>query len=104
MDFWQRMQKAINKGVESSKEVLEKATDKAKDLGEVGVLKFEIKQLENQGSKALARLGNAVHQVLVKEGHATVSKKSTGVKEILQEIDNIEERIQEKEEALKKFE
>jgi len=104
MAFMDRVQETLNQGLKTSRDLFGKAKEKAKDLGEIGVLKFEIKQLENQAEKLMGQLGSRVYQVLVAEQHNTVSHSTGGVKDLLTEIEQIEKRIDEKEKQLKQFE
>ncbi len=101
MGFWERMEETINQGIRSSKEILGKAREKAKDLGEKGVLKFEIMQLEKQAEKKLARLGARVYEKLEIKNQATVSREI--LKDLLQDILDLKHRIEEKEESLEKI-
>jgi hypothetical protein len=101
MGFWDRMKEILDKSFETSKDVLEKAKDKAKELGEKGLLKYEIMQLEKSAEKKIVLLGTKVFELLVKEEKNTISKTTPGIKEILQEMLDIEEKINEKEESLK---
>jgi hypothetical protein len=103
MDFWERFRTTIDKGVESSRGVLGKAQDRARDLGEKGVLRFEIMQLESRAEKLTTKLGARTFEVLVKEGQNTVSRKTSGVREVIDELSELEARIKEKEEALERF-
>jgi hypothetical protein len=103
MDFWDRFRETIDKGVESSRGVLGKAQERARDLGEKGVLRFEIMQLESRAEKLTTKLGARAFEVLIKEGQNTVSKKTSGVRELLEELAEIETRIKEKEEALERI-
>ncbi|MFP4485012.1 MAG: hypothetical protein ACLFO1_09195 [Spirochaetaceae bacterium] len=100
MDFWDRMRTAIDKGIDSSRGFLSKAQDRAKDLGERGVLRFEIMQLESQAEKLTAKLGARTYEVLEKEGQNTISKNTPGVKDLVREIAEIEERVRTKETQL----
>lgn len=100
MDFWDRMRHAIDQGLDSSRGFLSKAGDRARDLSERGILRFEIKQLESQAEQLTAKLGSRAYEVLVKEGKNTVSKSTPGVKEIIGEIQDIEQRVKDKEEQL----
>ena len=84
----------------STKEVLDKAKEKTKELGEKGVVKFEIMQLEKQAEKRFAEIGRHVYEVLVKEGQQTISKGTTEIKHTLQEIEELERAIDEREKAL----
>jgi len=102
-DFWQRMHTALDKGIASSRDLLGKAGDKAKDLGERGVVRFEIMQLESQIEKLTAKLGTRVFEVLSKEGQNTVSKGTAGVKELITEMEELAKRLSEKEAELHKM-
>jgi hypothetical protein len=100
MGFFERSKKMIREGMMSTREVLDKAKDKTKDLGEKGVKKFEIMQLEKQAEKRFAEIGRHVYEVLVKEGQQTISKGTTEIKQTLQEIEELERAIDEREKAL----
>jgi len=93
----------IDKGVESSRGVLGKAQERARGLGEKGVLRFEIMQLESRAEKITTKLGARTFEVLVKEEQNTVSKKTPGVRELIEELAEIETRVKEKEEALERI-
>jgi hypothetical protein len=103
MEFWDRFRQTVDKGVESSRGVLGKAQERARDLGEKGVLRFEIMQLESRAEKLSTKLGTRTFEVLVKEGQNTVSRKTSGVRELLEELEEVEQQIHEKEEALARF-
>jgi hypothetical protein len=103
MSFWERMKEMVDKGIETSKDVLGKAAEKAKELGDKGVLRFEIMQLEKQGERKLIQLGTLVFDLLVKQDKSSVSKSTQGAKEIIEELVQVEKKIDEKEEALKKI-
>ena len=101
MGFWDRMEDVLNQGVESSKEMLGKAKEKAKDLGEKGVLKYEIMQLDKQAEYKLVQLGSRVFEKLVEKQQNAVTKE--GVQGLLQDIQDLRQRIEEKEEAYKRI-
>ena len=103
MGFWDRMKDVVDKGIETSRDVLGKATDKAKELGEKGVIKFEMIQLEREGEKKLIQLGTSVFDLLVKQEKASVTKGTAGIKETLEALADIEQKMDQKEEALKKM-
>ena len=100
MGFWDRIEDVLNQGVESSKEMLGKAKEKAQDLGEKGVLKYEIMQLDKQAEHKLGQLGSRVFEKLVEKQQNAVTKE--GVQELLQDIQDLRQRIEEKEEAYKR--
>ena len=101
MTFGERMRELLEQGVAASKEFAVKAGAKAQDLGERGVLMFEIKQLEIQAQKLIGRLGAEAYQTFTERGEDTLSKESTAVKAILTEMAKIKESIEAKEAELK---
>ncbi|HEC61316.1 MAG TPA: hypothetical protein ENI27_03570 [bacterium] len=101
MGFWDRIEETINQGLQSSREVLKQAKDKARDLGEKGVLKYEMAQLERQAEKKLAQLGTRVYGKLVDKGQATVSREVC--KDLVDDILDLKKRVEDKEEAYKKI-
>jgi len=103
MAFLDRLQETIDQGLKSSRELFGKAKDKAKDLGEIGVLKFEIKQLENQAEKLIAKLGSKTYEELVVEKHDSINGDAQGVKEILGAIAGVKAEIEEKEKAIEQL-
>ena len=90
------------KGKVTTKEVFEKAKVKTKELKEKTSLKMEIRHQEHQAEKKLAKLGSTVYDILVTKGQATVSKGTADIKPLLQEIEEIEKKIDAAEEGLKK--
>jgi len=99
MGFWDNMEKLISQGIASSRELMGKAKDKAQELGEIGLLKYEIAQLEKQAEKLFARLGVAVYEKLEVKGQASLSKEA--LREPLASIREVKERIEQKEGELK---
>jgi len=101
MGFLDRIQETIDQGLKSSKELFGKAKEKAKDLSEIGVLKFEIRQLESQAEKLIAKLGSRTYEALVVEGQDAINGDTSGVKEILTAIANVKQEIEAKEQKVK---
>ena len=97
MSIWQRFEKIVSAGLDTSKEALDRANHKAQELGEIGVLRYDIMQLERQSARQVARLGTQVFELLGEKGQATVSKNSPGVREVLSELSDMQERIEKKE-------
>ena len=88
------------KGYQASKEFLAKAGAKAQTLGEKGVLRLEIKQLEGQAQKQMARLGAEVYSLLVEKDAGTVSLENPELTSILADIAQIREAIEKREAEL----
>ena len=97
MTFSERMQSIIDKGVAASKDLATRAGEKAKDLGAMGVLRLEIVQLQSHAEKLIAKLGNEVYMTLVDKNHATVSRETPSIREVLNEIEGLRGRIEAKE-------
>jgi hypothetical protein len=87
MTFAEKMQVIIDKGVAASRDLTHKAGEKAKDLGAMGVLKLEIMHLQAHAEKLIAKLGNEVYRTLVDKNHATVSRDTPSIRDILKEIE-----------------
>jgi hypothetical protein len=78
MAFAEKMQGIISKGVAE-----------AKDLGARGVLKIEIMQLEGRTENLVTRLGNEVYLALTGGSHATLSRDSPSIRDILTQIEGL---------------
>lgn len=100
MDFWDRVKTTIDKGLEGSRDMLGRARDTAQDLGERGVLRVEIMQLENQAEKLVAKLGAVAFEALVVENQDQLTKDAGGVRGLIDEINDVQARIKEKESLL----
>ena len=100
MDFYERMKQAMTKGFETTRKGMEQATTKAKELGEKGVLKYEITRLEKEAERKFALLGGSVYRILSEKGQSTISQGTPEVKELLAEIKDLQQRIEEKEKTL----
>ncbi|MDR0719571.1 MAG: hypothetical protein LBF78_08050 [Treponema sp.] len=101
MTFSERMKDLLNQGVAASKDFAVKAGTKAQELGEIGVLMLEIKQLEGQAQKLIARLGAEVYESFAERGSDIISKSDAPVSSMLAEITRIKETIEGKEGELK---
>jgi len=103
MDFMEKVQNTLSQGLETSRDLFGKAREKAKGLGEKGVYRFEILQLERQAAELMGKLGTRVFEVLVFQKQNTVSTKTEGIKELIQEIERVKTQIEQKEALLKKM-
>ncbi|NOY10436.1 MAG: hypothetical protein GXP33_16505 [Spirochaetes bacterium] len=102
MSFKNRMEKILNQSLSVSRDVFDKAKTKAKDLGDKGLLKYEIMQLEREEEKKFSALGTKIYDLLVRNNKNTVSKNTPEIKELLAELKDLEDRIDKKELQLKK--
>ena len=100
MAFVERMKEKLDQGVAASKDLAGKASAKAQDLSERGVLMLEIRQLESQAQKLIGRLGTEVYQAFSERGENSLSVESDSVKPLLTEIATVRESIEKKEAEL----
>ena len=101
MDFRDRMKQLLDRSVEVSKDIINKASEKAKDLSGKGVLHLEIHELEGRAKKEFLKLGHRVYECFVHEGKTSVTAKNQEVAAILEEISHIETEITKREAMLK---
>ena len=90
------IQEIFDVGIELSKRTYEKA----KELGEIGLIQVEIITLQHKMAKKIGQLGTLTYNHLLKE-KAALRKDTKGVPAILKEIKDIEQKIKQKEKELK---
>jgi chromosome segregation ATPase len=103
MTFTERVQDSLSKGLEVSKELLIKARDKAKDFGDLGILKIEINHLENQAEKVLGQLGSYVFDAVSEKNLPTIDANDEDLKKMVDEIEELKSSIEEKEKKIKEL-
>jgi len=101
MTFSERMKDMLEQGWTASKEFAIKAGAKAQDLGERGLLMWDIKQLENQAQKLLTRMGNEAYIAFTDRAQTAIEREAVEFKTILDELASIREQIEKKEYELK---
>lgn len=101
MTFGEKMKEFFEKGLETSRDIMAKAGAKAQDLGEKGVLKLEIAQLQNQAQKLLARLGTEVYTAFSEKNAETVSVSDSEIAALVAQITEVKKSIEKREKELK---
>jgi hypothetical protein len=101
MTFSERMKDLLDQGLTVSKEFAVKAGAKAQDLGERGILMLEIKQLEGQAQKLLARLGNEAYIAFTERDQPAIDREAVEFRTLLNELAILKEAIEKKETELK---
>jgi len=101
MTFGERMKELFEQGWAVSKDFAIKAGEKAQDLGERGILMWDIKQLEGQAQKLIARLGNTAYTAFTEHNQTTIERDAIEFRAILEEIAVIKEQIEKKDSDLK---
>ena len=101
MTFSERMKEMLDQGLTASKEFAVKAGAKAQDLGERGILMLEIKQLESQAQKLLARMGNEAYIAITERDQSSINRDTVEIRTILDELAVVKDAIEKKEADLK---
>ena len=101
--LWRGVERAVNQGLKGSRDALDRARSKARELGERGALRLDLLQLERQRTRLLEELGTLIHERLGAQGQATVSRRTRGVKDLLVQIDNLSVRCRDKQAALEEL-
>ena len=101
--LWRGVERAVNQGLRGSRDALDRARSKARELGERGALRLDLLQLERQRSRLLEELGQLIHDRLGTQGQATVSHGTPGVKDLMAQIDDLAERCAAKRHALEQL-
>ena len=95
------MKEMFEHGLTASKEFAVKAGEKAQDLGERGILMWDIKQLESQAQRLISRLGNETYIAFTDHDQKTIKRESIEFRTILDEIAAIRNQIEMKDNELK---
>ena len=98
--IWRGVERAVNQGLKGSRDALDRARSKARELGERGALRLDLLQLQRQRARLLEELGGLIHDRLGVQGQATVSRGTAGVKDLMAQIDDLADRCAAKREAL----
>ena len=103
MDFMEKLQQSLSRGLSTSRELYGKAKEKAKDLGEKGLLRLELQQLERQVEGLAGQLGLKVFEQLAARNAERVTLADEGIRPLINEIGRVKGEIEEREEALKRL-
>jgi len=101
MTFSERMKAMLEQGLAASKDFAVKAGAKAQDLGERGILMWDIKQLENQAQKLLTRLGNEAYILFSDKDQPVIDRETIEIRSLLDELASVRDQIEKKEFELK---
>jgi hypothetical protein len=101
MSFSDRMRGLLEKGVETSRELLSKAGNQAQVWSEMGVLRVEVIHLRGQEEKLVLKLGAEAYAAFGERREASLS--SASVADLVGSIADIEKRIEDKEAAYRRL-
>ena len=103
MTFGERLEKTFESGLEKSRELFDRARETAKDLSEIGILKYEIRQLESQAEKLFGRLGTTVFDMIQEKQVDSINPEAPEIKGLVNEINDVKNRIEEKEKKVEGY-
>lgn len=105
MSIYEKLQDGLNDslayGIETSKQLLKKAKETANDLEETGILKIELRKLNSRKKELINELGIKAYEAFLINGRKSLTQSSSGVNEILNELNELDKKMVEKEEELK---
>ena len=96
----ERVKEILDQGVSATKVIAAKTSAKAKELGELGVLTLEIKQLQGQVNKLIGKLGTTAYSAFTEKGAKSITVDTPAVKALLAEIASVKEAIAAREEKV----
>ena len=100
MGFKEKLQSFFQESSKTTHAILAKAGEKAQDLGEKGVLKLDIAQLQGKMKGLFQQLGEEVYRAFRERGSDIVGKDDEGISSLVEEIARCKAEIQQKEEEL----
>lgn len=104
MGLFDRARDGFGKGLNSSKQFLHAAKEKTQELEDIAVLKLDLKRIEGLANSLIRDLGLKVYSAFMEEGRQSLSAKTPGVKEILQELETLQDLREAKEAKLRQGE
>jgi hypothetical protein len=100
MGFSEQMKEIMQKSFESTKSFLAKAAEKAKEVGEKGIIRYELNELEKEAENKFALIGSEVYSLLIEKKQHTISKNTPEIKDVLEELKKLEELMLKKQAEL----
>jgi hypothetical protein len=101
MAFSDQLKTLVDQGLSASKEMLGKAGAKAQELGEIGMKKIELSQLQSKLTRLAGSLGAVAYKTFVEQNELVLSVNDINVKPLLDEIAQTRQFIEQKELELK---
>ncbi len=101
MTFWDSLKDFMDKSIDASGKALGQLGEKTKELGQKGVVKFEIAQLRNQFKLQSDKLGLLVYELFVKQAKESATRRNAEIAPIIEKMEELEKQIAQKEEEYK---
>ena len=83
----------LDKGIAASKRAIEKTGNKVQELGELGVLRYELEKLNSRQKKLFREVGKNVYAVFSKDKKASLTIADEIISGLLKELGEFEKEI-----------
>lgn len=90
----------LDKGIAVSKKAIKSTGTKVQELGEQGVLRYELKKLTMSKNKLSRELGEKVYSAFTKDKKDTVALTDENISAIVKEITSLEKKIKKHQKTL----
>lgn len=94
MDFFERMKDYLDRGMDASKDALSKAGNVIQDLGDKGVHRIELMQLEHKCKNEFASLGMQLYTLFRLQGRSSIDSEDPAINRIIEHIDSLRAEIE----------
>ncbi|MBI9108255.1 MAG: hypothetical protein JEZ04_16015 [Spirochaetales bacterium] len=105
MSIYEKLQDGLNDGlaysIETSKQLLKKAKETAGSIEESSLLKIDLRRLNTRKKELIGELGIKGYEAFLVNGRKSLSESFSGVKQILEDLKDVDEKIIEKEDELR---
>jgi len=86
MGIFNRLKDGLEQSVNVSQRLLKDAKKNSQTWEDTAILRLDIKRIDNRMNSLIRDLGISVYSILKEEGRQSISVKSAGVKEIFNEL------------------
>jgi len=100
MNIFDDMRTVLDTGLKGSRKAWESARERVQQLGDESVTSLDIRQLRSERDRIVQDLGQLVLDSFTTEERKSISPKTPGVRELLEELAQLDRTIEEKESAL----
>ena len=108
MSIYEKLQDGFNDGlaysIETSKQLLKKAKETASGIEEVSLLKIDLRRLNTRKKELISELGIKGYEAFIVNGRKSLTESSSGAKQILVELKEVDQKIALKEDELRQSE
>ena len=94
------LNEGLSYSLETSKQLLKKAKETAVELEEIGVLKIDLRRFNTRKKELINELGIKGYEAFIINGRKSLTESSVGVRQILEELKEVDKKISEKEDEL----